>query len=122
MADKVLITDLLLRTIIGVNPDEREKLQDVIINVVLEADTRAAGESDDLTATVNYRTVAKQITEMVETSRFFLVEKMAAEIARICLSEPHVLRATVRVEKPGALRFARSVGVEIVRAREERPA
>ena len=122
MADKVFITDLLLRTIIGVNPDEREKLQDVIINVVMEADTRAAGRSDDLTATVNYRTVAKWITEMVEASRFYLVEKMAAEIAGICLSEPHVERVTVRVEKPGALRFARSVGVEIVRSREDRPA
>ena len=59
---------------------------------------------------------------MVEASRFYLVEKMASEIADICLSEPRVERVTVRVEKPGALRFARSVGVEITRTREERPA
>ena len=52
---------------------------------------------------------------MVEASTFFLVEKLAAEIARICLSDDRVERAVVRVDKPGALRFARSVAVEIER-------
>ena len=46
-------------------------------------------------------------------------EKLAAEIAAICLEDPRVERVTVRVEKPGALRFARSVGVEIDRTRAD---
>jgi len=120
MPDQILIQDLLLRAVIGVNPEERRDRQDVLVNIALEADTRAAGASDRIEDAVNYRTITKRVIALVENSRFYLVEKMAAEIAGICLEEPRVVRATVRVEKPGALRFARSVGVEIVRDRSER--
>jgi dihydroneopterin aldolase/2-amino-4-hydroxy-6-hydroxymethyldihydropteridine diphosphokinase len=119
MTDQIHIKDLLLRTIIGINEEERHNRQDVLINVILYADTRAAGASDDIEYAVNYRTLTKRITSLVEGSQFCLVEKMAAEIAAICLDDPRVERVRVRVEKPGALRFARSVGVEIERSRAE---
>jgi FolB domain-containing protein len=117
MTDQILIKDLLLRTIIGINDEERRDRQDVLLNITLFADTRAAGASDDIEDAVNYRTIAKRAIQLVEGSRFFLVEKLAAEIVAICLEDPRVERARVRVEKPGALRFARSVGVEIERGR-----
>jgi dihydroneopterin aldolase/2-amino-4-hydroxy-6-hydroxymethyldihydropteridine diphosphokinase len=116
MTDQIQIKDLLLRAIIGINEEERRDRQDVLINVVLYADTRKAGASDELEDAVNYRTITKRIIELVENSRFYLVEKMAAEVAAICLEDPRAERARVRVEKPGALRFARSVGVEIERS------
>ncbi len=118
MADQIHIKDLLLRTVIGINDEERRNRQDVLINLTLDVDMRRAGETDDIQYAVNYRTLTKQIIQLVEGSEFYLVEKMAAEIARICLSDPGVQRAVVTVEKPGALRFARSVGVTIERARE----
>ena len=90
-----------------------------MINIVLYADTRAAGASDDISDAVNYRTITKRIIKLVEESRFYLVEKMAAEIAAVCLEDPRVEEVGVRVEKPGALRFARSVGVEIHRTRSD---
>jgi FolB domain-containing protein len=120
MTDKIHIKDLLLRTIIGINDEERRDRQDVLINIVLDADMRAAGASDDMDDAVNYRTITKRVIKLVEGSQFFLVEKLAAEIAAICLDDPRVERAVVRVEKPGALRFARSVGVEIERTRADR--
>jgi D-erythro-7,8-dihydroneopterin triphosphate epimerase len=119
MADQIEIKDLMLRTIVGINPEERRDRQDVLINITLDADTRAAGRSDDIADAVNYRTIAKQVIHLVENSQFFLVERMAAEIAHICLQDQGVERARVTVEKPGALRFARSVGVTIVRERNE---
>jgi FolB domain-containing protein len=117
VTDRILIKDLLLRTIIGINEEERRARQDVLINIVLCADTQAAGASDDIDDAVNYRTITKRVIKMVEGSKFYLVEKMAAEIAAICLEDPRVEEVSVRVEKPGALRFARSVGVEIHRTR-----
>lgn len=119
MTDQIQIKDLHLRTIIGINDEERRNRQDVLINITLHADTRAAGASDDIEDAANYRTITKRVIKLVEESEFFLVERMAAEIAAICLDDPRVERATVRVEKPGALRFARSVGVEIERSRED---
>jgi dihydroneopterin aldolase/2-amino-4-hydroxy-6-hydroxymethyldihydropteridine diphosphokinase len=119
MTDQIQIEDLLLRAIVGINDEERRNRQDVLINITLHADTRAAGQSDDIADAVNYRTLTKRIIVLVENSQFYLVEKLAAEIAALCLDDPRVERADVRVEKPGALRFARSVGVEIQRTRAD---
>ncbi|MGC9468518.1 MAG: 2-amino-4-hydroxy-6-hydroxymethyldihydropteridine diphosphokinase [Anaerolineae bacterium] len=119
MPDQIHIKDLLLRTIVGINQEEREKRQDVLINITLSADTREAGCSDEIGDAVNYRTITKRVIRMVEASRFHLVERLAAEIATICLADPRVEVAHVVVEKPGALRFARSVGVDISRTRLE---
>jgi FolB domain-containing protein len=116
--DQIIIKDLVARGIIGVNDSEREKPQEILINIVLMADLHKAGESDDITDTVSYRTVAKKAIAHAEAAQRFTVEALAADIARICLEEPAVLRVRVRVEKPGAVRFAKSVGVEIERSRE----
>ena len=113
--DCIEIKDLLLRGIVGINDWEREKPQDILVNITLFTDLRRAGASDDLTDSVNYRTLTKQIIAHVESAGRFTVEALAADVARLCLETPGVQRARVRVEKPGALRFARSVGVEIER-------
>ena len=117
MTDKIMICDLLLRAIIGVNPDERERPQDVIVNVTLETDARAAGASDDLADTINYASLARRIGEAVEGSRYYVIERLAEEIARICLEDSRVTQAVVRVDKPRALRYARAAAVEIARQR-----
>lgn len=117
MTDRIIIKDLFLRTIIGINDDERSNRQDVLINLELETDTRAAGKSDRIEDAVNYKTITKQVIDLIEGSRYFLVEKMAEEIAHLCLADRRVTRVKVTIEKPAALRFARSVGVSIERSR-----
>jgi FolB domain-containing protein len=114
--DEIHIRDLLVRGILGVNDWEREQPQDILVNLTLVADLRRAGISDDIADSVNYRTVAKKVIAHVESAHRFTVESLAADLARLCLEEPGVQRVRVRVEKPGALRFARSVGVEIERS------
>ncbi|MFQ5858057.1 MAG: dihydroneopterin aldolase [Anaerolineae bacterium] len=115
--DRIHVRDLLLRTIIGVTPDERENRQDVIINLTLYLDTYRAGHSDRISDTVDYQSVTNRILQHVESSDYYLVEALANSIARIILTEFRVERVRVSVEKPGALRFARSVAVEIERER-----
>lgn len=116
--DRIVIRDLLVRGIVGINPDERKHRQDVLVNVVMWADTRPAAASDDIAGAVNYRTVAKAIIAHIEGGEPMLVERLAAELAGICLAaDDRVAEVEVSVEKPGALRFARSVGVVIRRTR-----
>ena len=117
--DQILITDLLAHGIIGVNDWERENPQDILINIVLFADIKQAGDSDNLLDSVNYRTVAKKVLAHAETAKRFTVEALASDLARLCLEEPGVQKVRIRVEKPGAVRFSRSVGVEIERTRED---
>jgi FolB domain-containing protein len=118
-SDVIFVRDLRLRGIVGINDWEREKRQDIIVNLELHGDFRRAGESDAIDDALNYRTLAKDVITYVEGSSHFLVEKLATELARLCVVEHGAERVRVRVEKPGALRFADSVGVELERRRED---
>jgi len=113
--DKIHIRDLRTRCVVGINPDERVGKQDVVVNITLYADLLKAGRSDDIADTVDYKAVEKTVLAVVEGSSFLLVERLAEAIADACLAQAGVMRARVLVEKPAALRFARTVGVEIVR-------
>ena len=117
--DRILIRDLLVRGVIGINDWERERPQDILIQLEMFVDARRAGATDDMADSVNYRTVAKKVIAYAETSEHFLVEALASGIARLVLVEHGVSRVRVRVEKPGALRFARSVGIEIERTADD---
>lgn len=117
--DKILINDLHVRGILGVNEWERRQKQDIVLNIELSTDTRKAARNDNVEESVNYRTVAKQVIEHVESSQRLTVEALAEDIARIALAMERVSSVRVRVEKPGAVRFARSVGIEIHRRRED---
>lgn len=117
--DRIIIKDLLLRGIIGLNDWEREKQQDILINLTVFTDMAAAGRSDDMADSLNYRTLTKAIIAYVDSSRHYLVEALATGIARLAIVDHGAERVIVRVEKPGALRFAASVGVEIERERSD---
>ena len=114
--DKVIIKDLLVRGVIGIHDWERENPQDILINIVVFTDIRKAGEADDIQYSVNYRTIAKKAIAHAETAERLTVEALAEDIAQLCLEEPNVKSVRVKVEKPGAVRFAKSVGVEIERS------
>ena len=113
--DKIFIKDLLVRGIIGVSERERSQPQDIVINIVMYVNTRICGVSDNIHDSVNYRTVAKAVIAHMEHTQRFTVEALAADIANICLATNGVEEVVVSVEKPGAVRFSRSVGVEIKR-------
>lgn len=115
--DKIFIRELEVDCIIGTKPFERETPQRVVINISLECDLSEAGESDDLNDTINYQTLSDEICAMVSASSFFLLEKLAEQVASICLNTRGVSSVTVSAGKPEALPAARTVGVKIVRSK-----
>lgn len=117
--DKLQIRDLRLSCVLGILGQERKRRQDVLINLTLYTDLREACLSDRIEDTVNYSEIEEQISELVEGSSFFLIERLAESIAGVCLAHRQVVRVDLRLEKPRALRFARSAGIEISRSRED---
>jgi len=115
--DRIFLGDLRLNCTIGVNDCERTILQPVEIDLDLDVDLREAGARDDLSLTVDYREIRDRVESVVSGSGFFLVEALAERIAQECLSHPRVQGVRVRVQKPGALRAAETVGVEVIRGR-----
>lgn len=115
MKDKVLIKDLMVRGILGINPEERINKQDIVINVVMETDIRKASLSDNIVDAVNYRSVTKKIIDIIHSTEYFLIEKLSDSIIKMIFKEFDPETILLRIEKPGALRFAKSVGVEVFR-------
>jgi len=115
--DRIYIRRLHARCIIGIFPEERTEKQDVYLDITMHADLRAAGVSDAIEDTVDYKRVKKRVLAMVEGSEYFLIERLAEKTAAICFEDERVHRVEVVIDKPGALRFADSVAVHIVRYR-----
>ncbi len=118
--DRIFIRNLLVRGIIGINPGERSNRQDIVVNATFWTDTRTAGASDRIEDTVNYRSAAKAMIAHIENNAPNLVERLAADLVRICFaSDPRIQVVELTVEKPGAVRFSQSVGLTILRRRAE---
>jgi FolB domain-containing protein len=115
--DRIYIRDLLVRAIVGINPDERVNKQDVVLNVVLYADFRDAAASDDIARTVDYKALKKDLIAWTEASSYGLIETLADRAAAFILERDGVAACRVTVDKPAALRFARSVAAEVFRTR-----
>ncbi len=116
--DKVFINDLMVRGVIGISDRERSQPQDIVVNVVLYTDISKGGASDKIDDCVNYRTIAKAIIAQIEKVSRYTVEALATDIAELCLQTDGIQKVRVKVEKPGAVRFSKSVGVEITRKKE----
>ncbi len=115
--DKIFIRNLKAETIIGTLPSERLEAQTVLINIELELNLAAAGKSDSLNDTVDYAALEKSVIEAVRKAKFYLLERLAGEVAAVCLRFSRIVRVIVTVDKPGALKYSNSVAVRIERSR-----
>jgi FolB domain-containing protein len=113
----VYIEDLRLRATVGTNDWEREQKQDIIINISFRYDAEEAAQEDAIRAAVDYKAIKMEIITFVENSGFFLLERLCRDILNLILEKDRVLWARVRIDKPNALRYAKSVAVEMERGR-----
>ena len=116
-ADTIFLSDMRVETVIGIWEWERKIRQTVSIDLEMGADIRRAAETDSIDDTLNYKAVAKRVQQFVSEAEFQLVETLAEKVAGIILVEFDVPRVTVRINKPGAIRGARDVGVMITRTK-----
>ena len=117
-SDYIAIDRLLVRGILGLHEWERRSRQDILVSVVLYADLTRIGASDDVGDGVDYSDVKRRIMTHVEGAERLTVEALATDIAGLCLGYAPVTRVVVRIQKPSAERFARSVAVQIERTKE----
>ena len=113
--DIIFLQDMKVETVIGIWEWERKIRQTVSIDLEMSADIRKAAASDNVADTLNYKSVAKRVQAFVAESSFQLVETLAEKIAAIVLEEFAVDWVRVRVNKPGAIRGAKGVGILIER-------
>ncbi|MGH8246490.1 MAG: dihydroneopterin aldolase [Gammaproteobacteria bacterium] len=113
--DIIYLTDLRVDAVIGVNDWERCAKQTLILDIEMGADVNRAAASDDIRDTIDYKAVAHRLADFVGNSRFELLETLAERVAELIINEFHVKWCRLRLNKKGAVRHARDVGVMIER-------
>ncbi len=109
----LFIKNLKVTCIIGVNPYEREHEQEIRMQLFLWTDIAKASRSDNLADALDYSALYKAVVKRVEHSKFYLIERLAYEVATVCLQHPLTHRVKVVLEKIGALEKAESAGIEL---------
>ena len=118
MKDKIFIHDLEVKCLIGIFDWERKIRQKVRIDLGIAANVHKAALRDRIEDAIDYKKIAKETITFVKKSRFHLIETLAERLAALLLKNFHLKVITVRVSKPGALRYSKNVGVEITRKRK----
>lgn len=115
----IRIKNLRLRTYIGINEDEIQNQQDILVNVVIRYAADRAVQFNRIEEALNYRTITKEIIAHVEGGRFALLERLTKELLEIVMNHKQVEIAEVEVDKPHALRFSDSVSVTLSAQKEQ---
>lgn len=116
--DIIFLGGLEIQTIIGIYDWERTTKQTVVLDIEMAFDIKKAAETDDINYTLDYKTVSKRVIAFVESSQFFLVEKLTEEIAQLILNEFNISRVKITLNKKGAIRGANDVGIIIERGHQ----
>jgi len=116
--DIVFLHGLKIDTVIGIWDWERKLKQTLVIDLDMGADLSIPGRSDNIEDTLDYKSVTKRIMKLADESAFLLVEKLAETIADILLNEFKIPWVRVRINKQGAVRQVRDVGVMIERGQK----
>jgi len=107
------IKNLRLRTLIGFNPEERVKKQDVVLNIEIKYSIDTGVLQDNVDDALNYKVITKKVIKHVEQGQFLLLEKLVSDVLAVCSEHPSVQFARVTIDKPHALRFADSVSLTL---------
>ena len=113
--DRIFLSEMKIETTVGIWEWEKRIKQQVIIDIEMSADIKKAAATDQIEDTLNYKAVAKSVRKLVEVSSFQLVETMAEKISELVIGEHNVSWVRVKVNKPGAIRGSKGVGIIIER-------
>ena len=117
--DKIFLSALTTECIVGIWEWERRVKQRIVLDIEMATDIRRAASTDHIDDTLDYKKVSKRVLAFVGDSQFQLVETLTERIAQLLITEFNLPWVRVRLNKQGAIRGARDVGIEIERRRED---
>jgi 7,8-dihydroneopterin aldolase/epimerase/oxygenase len=117
--DRVFLRELGVECVIGFLDWERLVKQTVYLDIEAPIDCRKAALSDDVAQTLDYKRLSKVVIAFVGASEFKLVETLADRTAKLILKEFDLPWVRLTVNKRGAIRASRDVGVTIERTRAD---
>ncbi|NQZ57154.1 MAG: dihydroneopterin aldolase [Lentisphaeraceae bacterium] len=117
-ADRIYLRNLRASIIVGILEHEKVTKQEVVVNVRLSVDCRAAALSDDIVDAVDYSLIHDELLVHMKSTEYGLIETLAEKLTQICLKDERVKDCLLSIDKPEALQHADSVAVEIFRTQK----
>ncbi len=119
MMDKIILTDLKIKAVIGIWEWEKRNPQIISIDLEMETDVNKASETDSIKDALDYKAVAKRIKEFAQSNQFELIETLVERMAQLILDEFKVQWLKLTISKPFAIRDSRNVGICIERSKHD---
>ena len=116
--DKIFLRDLKLKTRIGIFEWEKQIDQIININIEVGTDIKKAASTDDVSFSLDYKSLSIKVKEYVQKNNHQLIETLIENIAEILLKDFNIEYVTISISKPGAIRDSQDVGIEITRKKE----
>ena len=115
---KVIITDLVFNTLIGIHDFEKKKEQQIKFNIEIDINPLLKGAENDLDSIVNYENVIKKIKLITQKKHYNLLETLAEDIFSNLFVSKNIIKIKLRIEKPEIIKNTSSVGIEITKKRK----
>ena len=115
---KVIITDLVFNTLIGIHDFEKEKEQQIRFNIEIDINTLLKAAENDLNSIVNYENVINKIKLITQKKHYNLLETLAEDIFSNLFISKNIIKIKLRIEKPEIIKNTSSVGIEITKKRK----
>ena len=115
---KVIITDLVFNTSIGIHDFEKEKEQQIKFNIGIDINPSLKASEDDLNSIVNYESVINKIKSITQKKHYNLLETLAEDIFSNLFVSKNIIKIKLRIEKPEIIKNTSSVGIEIIKKRK----
>jgi len=115
---KVIITDLIFNTLIGIHDFEKKKEQQIKFNIEIDINPLLKGAENDLDSIVNYENVIKKIKLITQKKHYNLLETLAEDIFSNLFVSKNIIKIKLRIEKPEIIKNTSSVGIEIIKKRK----
>jgi dihydroneopterin aldolase len=115
---KVIITDLVFNTSIGIHDFEKEKEQQIKFNIEIDISPLLKAAENDLSSIVNYETVINKIKLIIKKKHYNLLETLAEDVFSDLFLNKNIIKVKMRIEKPEIIKNTSSVGIEITKKRK----
>ena len=119
MMDKIILTDLKIKAVIGIWEWEKRNPQIISIDLEMETDVNKASETDSIKDALDYKAVATRMKEFAQSNQFELIETLIEKMAQLILDEFKVQWLKLTISKPLAIRDSRNVGICIERSKHD---
>ena len=115
----VFIKDFIIEEIIGIHAHEKIKKQKIKFNIVLDVDQSVLPDEKDIKSIVDYEKITNKLESLTNSKKYNFLESLAEDSFKEVFEDKRINSATIKIEKPEAIKNAKSVGVEIFKTRKD---